>query len=75
MSPNLNGNGVVGEHAVDEPVLPDESTQRPFCQFVGVAIELLDRGEKFSRNVFVQMPPHILEVGADGKQLNHFSHC
>ena len=46
-----------------------------FCKFVGVAVELLDRVEKFPRNVFVQMPPHILEVDADGKQLDHFSHC
>ena len=73
-SSNLNGDWVLGEHAVDEPVFPDGSTQRPFCQLVGVAIELLNWGEKFPRNVFVQMTLHILEVGADRKQLNHFPH-
>ena len=52
-SSNLNGDGVLGEHAVDEPVLPDGSTQRPFCQLVSVAIESLNWSEEFPRNVFV----------------------
>ena len=66
-SSNLNGDGILGEQAVDEPVFPDGSTQRPFCQFVGVAIELLNLRKKFSRNVLIQVTSLILEVGTDRK--------